>query len=257
MTQVILQLGNFVFQDFEIPESISLGGEQMLVTHKFPGGARVIDAMGPDDDAIEWSGRFRGAAAESRMRQLDLMRQQGQALTLTWGTLIYVVLIKSFKPHYLTPWEITYSISCEVLTDPTLPQAQQIETAAAAFTADMNAANTIATAQLAAFTQLASSVALVLAAVQETAGLAIASSSSVAVIRAALATAQAAQLAASAIVNKQISISGVAGVVTGAAPASAAAGLLATSNALTQANSLCNLGSLLGRMSDNLANIGN
>ena len=53
-------LGGFAFQDFEVPERIPAGGEQMLAIHKLVGGRRVIDAMGRDDAALEWSGYFLG-----------------------------------------------------------------------------------------------------------------------------------------------------------------------------------------------------
>jgi hypothetical protein len=43
---VTLTLGGVVFADFEIPDSISSGGEQMLTVHKLPGGNRIIDALG-------------------------------------------------------------------------------------------------------------------------------------------------------------------------------------------------------------------
>ena len=118
---VILTLGPVVFQDFEVPESMPFGGDHELVVHKTPGGARTIDAMGPDDFDRRWSGRFRGYAAESRAKQLDFLRQQGQPLLLTWSTFRYQVLIKSFEPIFLQPFEIPYSITCLVVSDEASP----------------------------------------------------------------------------------------------------------------------------------------
>ncbi len=118
---VILTLGGVIFQDFEIPESIGTGGDQALVVHKMPGGARIIDAMGADHRDIGWSGRFRGNGAESRARQLDGYRIAGQPLTLTWSTYRYQVIVKSFEATYQQPFEIPYSLSCVVVSDESSP----------------------------------------------------------------------------------------------------------------------------------------
>ena len=120
---VILNLGGVLFQDFEIPEKITGGGAQSLDVKKFIGGARIIDALGSDDDEITWDGRFRGSVAEARCQQLDIMRKQGAPVTLTWSTFSYQVLIKRFKFDYQQPFEIPYSISLEVLLDNNAPPA--------------------------------------------------------------------------------------------------------------------------------------
>ena len=75
---VLLTLGGIIFQDFEVPDNIGIGGEQALVVHKLPGGARVIDAMGADHRDITWSGRFRSGNAEARARLLDSYRIGGK-----------------------------------------------------------------------------------------------------------------------------------------------------------------------------------
>ena len=118
---VILTLGGIVFQGFEIPDSIRNGGNQALVVHKLPGGARTIDAMGADDADIPWSGRFRGANAESRARILEGYRKSGQVLLLQWSTYRYQVIVESFKPDYQQPFEIPYSINCTVVSDESAP----------------------------------------------------------------------------------------------------------------------------------------
>ena len=46
MPDLILQLGDFQFQQQEIPESIPFGGEQALAVHRLVGGVKVVDAMG-------------------------------------------------------------------------------------------------------------------------------------------------------------------------------------------------------------------
>src|SRR4051812_44013109 len=97
---VTLNLGGVVFQGFEIPESINFGGAQQLVVHKLPGGGRVVDAMGPDDADIRWSGRLRGSSAEQRAILLDFMRRQGNKVLLTWSLHRYQVVIKEFAADF-------------------------------------------------------------------------------------------------------------------------------------------------------------
>lgn len=118
---VALRLGSVTFRDFEIPESLPFGGEQALVVHKLPGGARTIDAMGADHKDITWSGRFRAFSAESRAKQLDAYRIGGKPLLLTWGGFRYTVVVRSFDPNYQQPFEIPYSITVTVLEDQSAP----------------------------------------------------------------------------------------------------------------------------------------
>ena len=110
-----LRLGGVAFRRFEIPEAINFGGKQALVTHKLPGGERVIDAMGRDDDDITWSGRFRGNTAVSRARAVDRLRIAGTPVTLTWGDFRYTVLVESFKADFRRAYEIDYTVACVVL----------------------------------------------------------------------------------------------------------------------------------------------
>lgn len=114
---VTLSLGGVVFQGFEIPETINFGGEQKLVVHKLPGGGRIIDAMGPDDADIRWSGRLRGSGSEERGMMLDYMRRQGRKVLLAWGLHRYQVVIRSFEANYQNPYETPYSIACTVALD--------------------------------------------------------------------------------------------------------------------------------------------
>ncbi|WP_052639985.1 hypothetical protein [Zavarzinella formosa] len=120
MTPVTLTLGGVVFADFEIPDSINSGGEHMLAVHKFPGGGRVIDALGPDDADIRWSGRFRGSDAEERALLLDHMRRQGAQVLLAYSLHRYQVVIREFTANFqFGGLEIPYSLACAVVLDET------------------------------------------------------------------------------------------------------------------------------------------
>lgn len=111
-----LTLGSVVFQGFEIPERINgLGGEQALVVHKLVGGARIIDAMGADDAAKSWSGRFRGISALGRARSLDALRRAGAPVALAFGPERFTVVIRSFTYDVERLYEVPYAIVCEVV----------------------------------------------------------------------------------------------------------------------------------------------
>lgn len=122
MVDFVLTLGGVAFQDFEVPDSIRAGGGQMLFTHKYPGGPRTVDTMGPDDDTIPWSGWFEGPNAQARCQQLDVMRRQGLQVILDWSAYSYLVVIKQFKWDFRRYYHIGYSILLEVVQDQNNPQ---------------------------------------------------------------------------------------------------------------------------------------
>ncbi len=118
-----LKLGDFVFKDAEIPEKISFGGEQKLAVHRLVGGGRVVDAMGRDDAALEWSGMFLGEQALERARHLDNLRIAGAPVALSWHELSYQVVIRSFHAPFERFYKIPYTIVCEVVEDKSKPLA--------------------------------------------------------------------------------------------------------------------------------------
>lgn len=121
MSDFTLLLDAVAFQDFEIPESIKAGGAQALFKHKYPGGLRTIDAMGPDDADITWSGIFMDGTAQDRCKQLDILRRAGQQVVLTWAGYQYLVIIASFEWDFRRVWQIQYSITLAVVQDQTQP----------------------------------------------------------------------------------------------------------------------------------------
>jgi hypothetical protein len=121
MSDFTLYLDSVAFQEFEIPDSIKAGGSQALFKHKYPGGARTIDTMGPDDDDITWSGTFMDGTAQDRCAQLDVMRRQGNQVVATWAGYQYLVVIAEFKWDFRRFWEIPYTITLAVVQDQTQP----------------------------------------------------------------------------------------------------------------------------------------
>jgi hypothetical protein len=123
MADLKLKLGDFVFKDAEVPEKISFGGEQKLAVHRLVGGGRVVDAMGRDDAALEWSGMFLGEQALARARHLDNLRIAGAPVALSWHELAYQVVIRSFHAPFERFYKIPYTIVCEVVEDKSKPLA--------------------------------------------------------------------------------------------------------------------------------------
>jgi hypothetical protein len=117
----VVQLGDFSFVATEVPEVIPFGGEQLLDVKQLQGGVRIVDAMGPSDRPLEWSGRFRGQSALQRARYLDTLRKAGQPLSLTWSELSYTVVIRAFDANFERVYEIPYHIVCEVVEDLSAP----------------------------------------------------------------------------------------------------------------------------------------
>src|SRR6266436_2885584 len=111
-----LILGGFTFTDYAIPEMVPQGGDHHLVVHKLIGGNRVVDAMGPDDADISWSGRFQGPAATGQAMALDQLRKAGAQLPLVVDSQFYTVAIRKFEWDYQRPYQILYKITCVVVS---------------------------------------------------------------------------------------------------------------------------------------------
>lgn len=108
-------LGGIIFTDYAIPEVVPQGGEHNLVVHKLIGGNRVVDAMGPDDADISWSGRFQGPLATPNAMALDQLRKAGAQLPLVVDSQAYTVVIKKFEWDYQRSYQILYRITCVVV----------------------------------------------------------------------------------------------------------------------------------------------
>lgn len=119
MSAFDVNLGGFIFQNFEVPSCIPFGGRQMHVTNIMIGGGRVVDALGWDPGDISWKGRFDGPNALNRATALLGMAQAGIAVPLMWDGLYYTVLIDKFHPDFEKHFEIPYEITLTVVNDPT------------------------------------------------------------------------------------------------------------------------------------------
>jgi hypothetical protein len=245
---VLLTLGGILFQGFEVPESIATGGDQALVVHKLPGGARLIDAMGADNRDIAWSGRFRGNAAESRARRLDGYRIAGQALELAWSGYRYQVLVRSFEAQFMQPFEIPYSISCTVLADEAAPILSGIPGLDEIIGADLVNALTLGGAiNVASVSGAIATVQTVVGAVNT---LKNAPAGSIANIAATVGLAQ--QAALSATTQAEGTLAAAGALTPGNSPTSLISSLTAQASGFGQLSNLYQMTSTLGRMGKNL-----
>jgi hypothetical protein len=115
----ILTLGGIVFEGYSPPSEMMGGGNQAMVVHKLPGGARVIDTLGPDDADIRWDGEFFGDTAAATALALDAMRAGGQVQPLVWGSQFRLVIVSNFV-YRAKRWPVwvAYSITCTVYQNP-------------------------------------------------------------------------------------------------------------------------------------------
>lgn len=124
-------LGPVAFSGFEVPERIDIGGRQRLTVHTLPGGGRVVDAMGPDDAPIRWSGVFSGQNAAGRVRTLERLRRSGVQLLLAWDEWRYSVIIQGFQAEVTSSWWIPYRIELCVLPQDELQLLDWLDAAVA------------------------------------------------------------------------------------------------------------------------------
>lgn len=114
-------LGDFEFQDFEVPENILFGLAQKQVVHKLIGGKRQIDSLGPDPDDITFTGWLTDGDALSRGLYLKNLCSQGAVLALTWSEMAYTVTIQAARFDFRLAWRIQYTLTMTVVSDDTAP----------------------------------------------------------------------------------------------------------------------------------------
>ncbi len=251
-----LRLGDFTFADMEIPDKITIGGKQAIVTHDLVGGVRVIDAMGAFDDPLQWSGWFRGQNALSRAQYLNSLRRAGAPLTLSWADLSYQVTIESFQADFERAYMLPYRISCAVVADVTASAAGgPVSNVDDLVRGDMNTANTLSgtvgNAPLSGFMGTLNS------AVSSVSNFAHAAQSTINGVLAPLAAAQTqVKTLISSVGNTISNIATVGGVLPNNPIAQQVFKLNGQIASMTSLPALYSLQSVLGRMGTNLHSIG-
>lgn len=246
--------GDFAFANTEVPERIPFGGEQNLVEHNLPGGARVVDAMGRNDMPLEWSGIFVGAQALARARALDAMRVDGLPLVLSWSEMVYSVVIKSYRADYEQRFQIPYTICCLVVKDRTSPSTGAQASVDDSIRGDMATASTLG-AQVGDST-LSSLLGTLGGAINSVSSFAKATQSTINGVLGPVGavTAQVKTLIASSA-NTIANVTTVSGILPNNPVAQQAARLTGQVTAMTQLPTLYQLQSVVGRMGANVGSV--
>ncbi len=245
---VLLTLGGIIFQDFEVPDVIPIGGDHTLVVHKLPGGSRTVDAMGADHRDIAWSGRFRSGNAEARARILDGYRIGGQPFLLRWSTYRYQVVVQSFKADYQQPFEIPYSISCVVVADESAPVLTGIPGIDELIGSDLG--NALGLSNSLGVAAIGTALTTAQQAISTVNTLKNAPASSLSQITSTLGAAE--QAVGATITSTSGAVSAAAPVTAGGNPAAMASSLSSQASGFGQLSQLYQLSSTLTRMSKNL-----
>lgn len=248
----VLQLGDFEFSNLEIPESIALGGSQRLAVHRFPGGAKTVQAMGVDHAPLEWSGLFLGDAALDRAKYLDFLRVQGAPLELTFFDSTYTVVIERFRFVVERYYKVGYSIALEVVSD----DSQPVKTIApsgfdAAIDADCD--TMMGLGDLIGDGPLSGALSTLDTAVRGVSSFAAATIATIQSVQGAIgAVASRVTTLTASVTNTISSVTSLGGVLPGVPLAQTIGTMAAQVTATTQYPILQNLGSLAARMSRNV-----
>lgn len=118
-----VSIGGVVLSEWEVPERIQWGGSQALSEQVAPGGVVATAALGIRYRPIEWSGICQGPSATARSRLLYAMMAAGQAVSLSWFTHSFKVIVERFEASDEKRGWIPYRISCRVQQDNALAPA--------------------------------------------------------------------------------------------------------------------------------------
>jgi len=242
--QVIL--GGFVFQDYEIPDKIAIGGKQSHKIHDTIGNNRVVDAMGPMPGDKTWSGRFRGPDAVARAQAIDAMRIAGGEVDLTWFGLFYTVLVVEFVANTEKVNEVPYTITCVTVDDPGQDGGGFVASLDSLVGGDLTTALSIAAQATADVTGALSGLAGTVAAIPQLQG------STTAVLAPALLSAQ----SASTVINSDIAANDPAldaASPDGSDPAVLAAWLSGMGSAASAQSNLADAAGFVSRIGLNLS----
>lgn len=258
MPDLTLILGDFAFQDFEVPEELAYGGAQRLAIKKMIGGVRDIQALGADPRPIVWNGTFfpmaDGQSALDRMLAVKQMQDAAQPLTLSFDELYLSVYISEFLPD-VRFGRIPYRITLEVLQDLTNPGYADVgPDADDLINGDMNSISSLVPSiGDATLSGLTSTLQNAVSSVSTFVG---AARSTVAQV---LTPLNAARQQVQSLVNTTDQVLStainVANVIPGASVAQNIANFQAQLNATTRMTTLQNVNGLMGRLGNNLSQV--
>lgn len=122
-----ITIGTVVLDAFEVPQKVTYGGRQRLVTHHLADGRRLIDVMGPEELDVRFKGTATGPSALERVRRLDRMRSEGERTVLRWSGLRFPVIVREVALEYRSDNWIDYELSCAILDSNDAPVASDLQ----------------------------------------------------------------------------------------------------------------------------------
>ena len=115
MATDFLVLGGIVFDDWSTPERMPFGGAQLMAVHRLPGGARVVDTLGPDEADIRFTGVMYNDNAYGVSDTLDALRLAGTQVPLMFAGRFYLVIVAKTKVDIRRfPQLVSYDVACLV-----------------------------------------------------------------------------------------------------------------------------------------------
>lgn len=116
MSNDTLVLGGIAFDDWSTPDKMPFGGKQAMAVHKLPGGARVVDTLGPDEMDIQFTGMMYADNAYGVADALDAIRKSGAQIPLIFAGRFYMVIIAEVVADIRRyPQLMNYHVSCLVV----------------------------------------------------------------------------------------------------------------------------------------------
>ena len=116
MATDFLVLGPIVFDDWSTPSHMPFGGRHEMAVHRLPGGARVVDTLGPDEADIHFRGVMFENNAIGVAETLDALRLNGTQVPLLFAGRFYQVIVAHTKVDIQRfPQLVSYHVSCLVV----------------------------------------------------------------------------------------------------------------------------------------------
>ncbi|QYY44786.1 LysM peptidoglycan-binding domain-containing protein (plasmid) [Aneurinibacillus thermoaerophilus] len=110
----MLIIGNVKMTGLAAPENFPLGGEQIIATHKLPGGGIIKQPRGYfPADGHEWEGTFDGPDAYQKAAQLEKYCRSGESVQVSFHTFSFFCFVQKFEwPWTRKDW-IDFTIKLE------------------------------------------------------------------------------------------------------------------------------------------------
>ncbi|MEB0078004.1 MULTISPECIES: hypothetical protein [unclassified Pseudomonas] len=251
-TRVVL--GGIEFVGLEIPESATPGaGKQQTVTHKLVGGKRIVDVLGVDYDNLSWTGWMVGATAGARVKELETMRDTGNAVDFNLGEYYFSVVVSSFVPRFEHQYRRGYTIELLVVDRLDAPVTKNALSGSLDSLINSDVGKSLGLAKIinvSAVTDTINTVKSAVAQVQDFANQTVDTIQSV--IRPIVAAQQMVQSVIAQVGAGVADITTLGGLVPGNPISNAANNLLRQANAMTQLAPLYQMQGVLGRLQKNV-----